>query len=289
MPVGFLSQADRERFNRFPETIPHDDLVAYFLLTEPDLAQVQRCREETTRLGFALQLCALRFLGFVPDDLSGSPMGVIEFVADQLQLSPGSLLSYGQRPATRTAHFQQLLHYLGFRKPTDADLQQLSQWLLARALEHDRPTLLLQMASEYLLREKWVRPGISRLEQWVSRARSQAQEETYRALLPLLPPSRCQWLDALLETDAESHRDRNQRPTPPGVRMHPSQAQRVVFPARHLHRSEKLANRHPRHAGGALSGRRRQRTDPCHRPGPGRFAPHPIHQPQDQRLMPLDP
>jgi TnpA family transposase len=206
MPVGFLSQADRERFNRFPETIPHDDLVAYFLLTESDLAQVQRCREETTRLGFALQLCALRFLGFVPDDLSGSPMGVIEFVADQLPLSPGSLLSYGQRPATRTAHFQQLLHYLGFRKPTDADLQQLSQWLLARALEHDRPTLLLQMVSEYLRREKWVRPGISRLEQWVSRARSQAQEETYCALLPLLPPSRCQWLDALLETDAESHR-----------------------------------------------------------------------------------
>jgi TnpA family transposase len=186
MPVGFLTRADRERFNRFPETLPHHDLIAYFLLTESDIEQVQRCREETTRLGFALQLCALRFLGFVPDDLSRSPTEVIEFVTDQLQLSPGSLLAYGQRPATRSAHFQQILNYLGFRKLTEADLQSLSQWLLARALEHDRPTLLLQMTCEHLLREKWVRPGISRLEQWISHARSQAQEETYRVLLRVL-------------------------------------------------------------------------------------------------------
>jgi TnpA family transposase len=206
MPVGFLTQADKDRFNRFPETIPHEDLVAFFLLTKPDLALVQQCREEHTRLGFALQLCALRFLGFVPDELRSTPTVVVEFVAEQLQVSSGSLFPYGQRPATRTAHFQQILRYLGFRKPTADDLQQLSQWLLARALEHDRPTLLLQLACDYMLREKWVRPGISRLEQWVSRARNQAQEETHRVLMPLLPPSRQVWLDALLETDADKHR-----------------------------------------------------------------------------------
>jgi TnpA family transposase len=206
MPVGFLTQADKERFNRFPETIPHDDLVAFFLLTERDLAEVQQCREEHTRLGFALQLCTLRFLGFIPDDLSSTPTVVVEFVAEQLQTSPGSLFPYGQRPATRTTHFQQILRYLGFRKLTENDLEQLSQWLLARALEHDRPTLLLQLTCDYLLREKWVRPGISRLEQWVSRARNQAQEATYRLLMPLLTPSRRQWLDALLETNADSHR-----------------------------------------------------------------------------------
>jgi len=206
MPVGFLTQADKDRFNRFPETIPHEDLVAFFLLTKPDLARVQQCREEHTRLGFALQLCALRFLGFVPDDLGSTPTAVVEFVAEQLQVSPGSLFPYGQRPATRTAHFQQILGYLGFRKPTADNLQQLSQWLLARALEHDRPTVLLQWACDYMLRKKWVRPGISRLEQWVSRARNQAQEETYCVLMPLLPPSRQAWLDALLETDADKQR-----------------------------------------------------------------------------------
>jgi TnpA family transposase len=206
MPVGFLTQAEKERFNLFPETIQHDDLIAFFLLTEADLAQVQQCREEHTRLGFALQLCALRFLGFVPDDLTSTPTVVVEFVAEQLQVSPGSLFSYGQRAATRTAHFQQILHYLGFRKLLADGLQQLAQWLLARALEHDRPTLILQLACDYLLRDKWVRPGISRLEQWVSQARNQAQEATYRVLLPLLSSSRCQWLDALLEIDADSHR-----------------------------------------------------------------------------------
>jgi hypothetical protein len=29
MPVGFLTQAERDRLNRFPDHIPHDDLIAF--------------------------------------------------------------------------------------------------------------------------------------------------------------------------------------------------------------------------------------------------------------------
>jgi TnpA family transposase len=36
MPIGFLTTAERERLNRFPEQIPRDDLSAFFLLSEAD-------------------------------------------------------------------------------------------------------------------------------------------------------------------------------------------------------------------------------------------------------------
>jgi hypothetical protein len=62
MSSGFLSVAERERWQRFPETIPQDDLAIYFLLSDDDTREVNRQREPFNRLGYALQLCTLRYL-----------------------------------------------------------------------------------------------------------------------------------------------------------------------------------------------------------------------------------
>ena len=40
MPISFLTAAERERWQRFPDTIPQDDLVGYFLLSEADTREV---------------------------------------------------------------------------------------------------------------------------------------------------------------------------------------------------------------------------------------------------------
>jgi len=61
MPIGFLTAADRARLPRLPEQIPHEDLSAFFLLSEADHEVINQHREAQTRLGFALQLCALRY------------------------------------------------------------------------------------------------------------------------------------------------------------------------------------------------------------------------------------
>ena len=208
MPIGFLTEAERERLNRFPDEIPYDDLSAYFTLSDRDIQAIQRQRGDHNRLGFALQLGTLRYLGFVPDDLSTAPLAAVHFIAGQLELAPAAMQQYGRRIHTRTEHLLQVQAYLGFRKATSADLDALAQWLLERALEHDKPTLLLQLACEQLRREGIVRPGITRLEPLVATARHQAQEETYRCLLPLLIPSRRTWLDALLAPETDTGRTR---------------------------------------------------------------------------------
>ena len=86
MPIGFLPSADRDRLNHFPVQIPDDDLRAFFLLSEADQQVINHQREAHTRLGFALQLCALRYLGFAPDDLSTTPEEVLLYVARQLDV-----------------------------------------------------------------------------------------------------------------------------------------------------------------------------------------------------------
>lgn len=94
MPVDFLSVAERDRWQRFPETIPHDDLVAFFVLSEQDVREVHRQREPHNRLGYALRLGVLRHLGFVPEDLQTTPPEVVTFVAEQLAVAP-SVLTVG--------------------------------------------------------------------------------------------------------------------------------------------------------------------------------------------------
>src|SRR5215510_5101566 len=163
MSTGFLTPADRDRLNRFPAQIPEEDLRAFFLLSEDDQRTINQHREAHTRLGFALQLCALRYLGFAPDDLTTAPAAAVEYLAHQLGVAPQALQAYGGRRPTRTVHFQQVQLHLHFRLATPLDMYALQTWLVERALEHDKPTLLLQLACDKLRREQIVRPGLTRL------------------------------------------------------------------------------------------------------------------------------
>jgi TnpA family transposase len=206
MPIGFLTAVDRTRLNRFPEQIPDEDLSAFFLFSEADHATINQHREAHTRLGFALQLCALRYLGFAPDDLQTAPSVAVEYVAQQLGVAPQALAAYGARRPTRTTDFQQVQAYLKFRLATPLDFYALQTWLSERALEHDKPTLLLQLACDKLRREHIVRPGLTRLERLIATVRQQAYDETWRRLTPLVTVDQHPWLDSLLQPDAQTGR-----------------------------------------------------------------------------------
>ena len=134
MPIDFLTAAERERLNRFPEPIPDDDLRVFFMLSHADQLEVGKQRGAHNQLGFALQLCALRYLGFAPDDLSTTPWPAVMYVAQQLALPPEAIKAYGSRIKTRTTHLQQIQTYLGFRAALPLDFVALTSWLVDRAL-----------------------------------------------------------------------------------------------------------------------------------------------------------
>ena len=51
MPVDFLTDAERERWQCMPSTIPQDDLSVFFLLSEEDIQEVRRQRDPQNRRG----------------------------------------------------------------------------------------------------------------------------------------------------------------------------------------------------------------------------------------------
>ena len=142
-------------------------------------------RRESNRLGFALQLCALRHLGFIPVNLLDPPGELLAFLAEQLGVTPAVLDSY-RRQATQNSHLQEIMLRLQFRRATPLDEAALQSWLDQRALEHDAPLLLFTAACTFLQRQHVVRPGITVLERFIGEARRSAHDLTYALLKPLL-------------------------------------------------------------------------------------------------------
>ena len=201
MPVRLLSVAERDRLSRFPDELSREDLAAHASLTESDLHAVRESRGDANRLGLAVQLVALRLLGFVPDDPASTPVEVVRYLADQLDADPAALAGYGARYQTVRSHRALAEAHLGFRRATGDDLGALEWWLVDRAMEHDRPSLLVSAACEKLKRDRIVRPGLSVVERAVAAARVRAHEETYRRLRPVLSPEVEGVLDDLLVPD----------------------------------------------------------------------------------------
>ena len=113
-------------------------------------------------MGLALQLCALRYLGFVPRNLSAAPRSAACFVADQLEVSPDEIQSYARREQTRRQHFTEVREHLGFSMLRSRDLEELEAWLVERALEHEAPKILFRRARERLRTERLVFPAPDR-------------------------------------------------------------------------------------------------------------------------------
>jgi TnpA family transposase len=162
MPGRFLTDADRDRLGGFPAEVDHDDLIRFFTLSGDDRRLVDAHHGAANRLGVALQLCTLRALGFVPDDLTAAPAPTVAYLAAQLDVAPAVLAGYAARAQTRTDHLAKVQQALGFRDAGPAERRRLAAWLLERAMEHERPALLFQLACERLLADRVVRPGVTR-------------------------------------------------------------------------------------------------------------------------------
>lgn len=88
MPIHIFTEAERTRLDAFPEEITHDDLITFFTLSEAEREQLPFFSAPYNRLGFAIQLCTLRFMGFVPEVLTHIPPAVVEYVAEQIDVEP---------------------------------------------------------------------------------------------------------------------------------------------------------------------------------------------------------
>ncbi|MDC9615960.1 DUF4158 domain-containing protein, partial [Xenorhabdus khoisanae] len=84
MPVNFLSEEQRANYGRYPVELTKETLARYFHLDDFDRLNISEKRGEHNRLGFAILLCTVRYLGKFPESMASVPDTVIECLAQQL-------------------------------------------------------------------------------------------------------------------------------------------------------------------------------------------------------------
>lgn len=87
MPVGFLTQEQRDGFGRYVDAPSREELEPYFHLSDDDHKTLLPLRGEHNRLGYATQLTSVRYLGTFPDDFSVVPQEVLQALSRQLGIS----------------------------------------------------------------------------------------------------------------------------------------------------------------------------------------------------------
>ncbi|ENG0237603.1 DUF4158 domain-containing protein, partial [Burkholderia multivorans] len=119
---SILSAAERESLLALPDT--KDDLVRHYTFSDTDLSIIRQRRGPANRLGFAVQLCYLRFPGIIlgADEPPFPPL--LKLVADQLKVSVESWDEYGQREQTRREHLVELQTVFGFQPFTMSHYRQ---------------------------------------------------------------------------------------------------------------------------------------------------------------------
>jgi Domain of unknown function (DUF4158) len=191
-----------EASERLPEGIDLDTLRKYFTLTTEDLEEVEQCRGAINKLGFAVQLCALRWQGYFLRDTCGVPEMVLEIVASQLGLLAIPIDDYPQNEKTRWEHLERIRQHLGFRRCDDTQRQRLLDHLVEMAQGLPRSTALRQEAWRWLQTQKIVRPGRTTLRDIITAAREAALQQVYSLLFDRLASGQRDQIDALLVVPA---------------------------------------------------------------------------------------
>ena len=202
MPTRLLSGEQRRRYGRYAGEPTGEQLDRHFHLDEGDRAVIARLRGEHNRLGFAVQLGTVRFLGTFLDDPADVPPSVLATMAGQLGLRRLPGLDGYRHGRQRWRHVALIRDRYGYRDFTlDGRARfRLTRWLYALCWAgDDRPSLLIDRATAWLVGNKVLLPGISTIERLVAQIRHRAAHRAWRILAGALTPEQRQHAEALLD------------------------------------------------------------------------------------------
>jgi TnpA family transposase len=201
MPVAFLTDEQARRYGRYTGEPTADQLARFFYLDDADRALVMRRQEDPIRLGFALQLGTVRFLGTFLTDPTDVPPGVVTHLSRQLHIAdPSCLLQYLDRPTTHYEHAWEIQRRYGYQAfHALPEYFRLLRWLYTRAwLSAERPSVLFDLTTARLVERKVWLPGVTVLERLVARIRDRAAARLWARLAQLPTADQQTKLESLL-------------------------------------------------------------------------------------------
>jgi TnpA family transposase len=201
-----LTAKQREALFGLPADEPR--LLRHYTLSDDDLEHVGQRRRARNRLGFALQLCALRFPGrsLLPGEVI--PAEITSFLAAQLGLKEADLGSYAIREETRHDHMATLRRIYGYRTFSGRGARDFKTWLDAQAELATSNEDLPRRFVEECRRTLTILPAITTLERLCADALVAAERRIETRIAGRLTNDMRSELDALLSEQVDGRLSR---------------------------------------------------------------------------------
>ena len=193
-----LTAAQREALLAFPDE--EENLLRYYVLSVRDLAAVRQHRGDHNRLGFAVQLCYLRYPGRVLAENETPPAALLGMVAAQLQVQSALWDEYARRDETRREHLIELQHLYGFQSFTSRQYREIAQVLILLADQTHQAMVLVRSVIDQLRSKQVIIPPLSVIERLCAEAITRAERRLYRKLTSDLDDFQRTALDNILGT-----------------------------------------------------------------------------------------
>ena len=156
MPVSFLTAEQERRYGRYAGEPSAEQLARHFHLDDADRELAGTKRWDHMRLGFAVQLGTVRFLGAFLDEPAAVPGGVAGHLAQQLGIPNAGCLTKYATARGRWLHSAEIKERHGYREFADPSVHfRLTRWLYALCWTGtDRPSTLFDRATACALAPK---------------------------------------------------------------------------------------------------------------------------------------
>ena len=191
-----LSATEQEQLLALPQS--PEEFIRQYTFSKADRALIHQHRGAANRLGFAVQLCYLRFPGVVLGMGQLPAPSLLAFVATQLKLAVPDWSVCGQREQTRREHLLELQAAFGFQTFSLPHYRAAVLWLAEVARQTDKGVVLVQTLIGHLRRQGILLPTVAVLERLSAEALTRANRWLYQTLTEDLTPETRQTLENLL-------------------------------------------------------------------------------------------
>ncbi|WP_260439171.1 Tn3 family transposase, partial [Burkholderia sp. Bp9017] len=194
---SILSAAERASLLALPDT--EEELIRHYTFNERDLSLIRQRRGDSNRLGVAVQMCLLRFLGqgLLPD--ATVPTFLLQWIGRQLCIDPACWPQYAEREETRREHLLELRAYLGIEPFGLADYREGVHASTELALQTDKGIVLASSVIDSLRHRHIILPALDVIERIGAEAITRANRHIYDALTEPLSDAHRRRLDDLLK------------------------------------------------------------------------------------------
>jgi hypothetical protein len=121
VPVEFLTDEQVEAYGTFTEVPTLPELERFFFLDDDDRDLIALWRTDRHRLGMAVQICTVRYIGrFLGDDPLAVPWEAVVYLAEQLGIEDASCVKrYPERRRTPYEHAEEIQKRFKYRDFAD--------------------------------------------------------------------------------------------------------------------------------------------------------------------------